>query len=288
MNIKKLTLNSPLYPEPLRHIASPPKQIYVAGAKLSELLKRPCVTVVGPRRVSPYGQKVTRQFARELAEQGVVIVSGLAYGVDALAHRSALEVGGQAIAVLPSPVDNIMPRGHWRLAEQIIEQGGALVSEYGSEADIFKTNFVARNRIMAGLVSVVLVTEATIKSGALHTANFALDSNRDVFVVPANIDRPASAGSNNLLASTRAAAAPDIQGILHSLKITPHRTRVPDVRGRNADEQAILDLLLQGVSEGDQLLEQSGLEVSLFNQTLTLLEISCKIRPLGANHWALY
>lgn len=287
MNIKELTLNSPLYPERLARIASPPKELYVAGSDLTDLLQRPAVTIVGSRRITTYGERVTAELAARLAEQGVVIVSGLALGVDALAHRAAMEAGGLAIAVLPSPLDNIVPRRHQRLAERIIDQGGALVSEYAPGDIPFKQNFIARNRIMSGLGDALLVAEAAEKSGTSHTARFALDQNKTVLAVPGDIHRLTSQGTNNLIKSG-AVPVTHVKDVLHALGLHLHTTNHRQVKGANANEQAILDLMLQGVSAASELLTGSRLDTSKFNQALTMLELSGKIRPLGGNQWAIY
>lgn len=287
MNIKKLMLSSSDYPEVLRHIPSPPQQLYVRGDSLSELMKLPRVAIVGSRKVTVYGEQVTRELARGIAQQGIVVISGLALGVDALAHEAALAVDGPCIAVLPGPLDKIMPATNRDLADKILEGGGVLVSEYGSGEQTFLPNFVARNRLMSGLADAVLVTEATKKSGSIHTANFALKQGRDVLAVPGNIYWDSSAGCHNLL-KTGAGLVTEYTDVLHALGLTEHQTAAREVRGRNAQEQVVLDLILQGHTDGDVLLSLSGFTVSEFSQVLIMLEISGLIRPLGANHWAIY
>lgn len=274
-------------PKRLKQLSSPPKRLFVAGADLNELLQRPAVAIVGSRKVTPYGRQVTIKLARELAEQGVVIISGLALGVDSLAHQAALDVGGLTIAVLPSPIEQIAPRSHVQLAHAIVERGGALISEYPDGDEVFRTNFVARNRLVAGLSDAVLITEAALKSGSLHTARFALEQGKDVLAVPGNITNPIAEGTNNLI---RAGAVPvtcanDVLSVLQ-LKfkaITPLKIG----RGANAFEQAIIDLLQSGLTDTEELQKSSDLDISQFNQTLTMLELSGKIRPLGGGHWAL-
>lgn len=274
------------FPDPLRHILSAPKELYVAGTGLAELLKRPRVAMVGSRKISPYGKAVTAQLASDLAKQGVVIVSGLAFGVDAAAHQAALEAGGGAIAVLPTPLSKIYPASNHQLAETILKQGGALVSEYAPDSEVFKTNFVARNRLIAGLADAVLITEAALKSGSLHTARFALEQGKDVLAVPGNITSETSEGANNLI---KAGAHPvtlylDVLHVLGLKDKAEHKT----VKGSTEAEQALLDLITTGVSDGEKLQRQSGLDISTFNQTLTMLEITGKIHSLGANSWTIY
>jgi DNA processing protein len=287
MIIKKLTLGALDFPEILGRMAKPPKQLYAAGVPLDNLLKRPRVAIVGSRGVTPYGKQVTIELAARLAEQGIVIISGLALGVDGLAHQAALEAGGLCVAVLPSPIEKIVPFTNRRLARRIIDQGGALVSEYEEGETPYKQNFIARNRIVAGLADAVLITEAAEKSGSLHTARFALEQGKDVLAVPGNITSPSSVGTNNLL-KRGATPVTSYLDVLHILNLEDHQTAAHQVRGRNIHEQTVLDLLLQGVNDGESLLEQSSLSTSQFNQVLTMLEIGGKIRPLGANQWAIF
>lgn len=286
MIIKKLTITSPDFPEVLRQMAKPLQQIYVAGAPLEKLLKRPGVAIVGSRKITPYGKQVTVQLAKELAGQGIVIVSGLALGVDAMAHRAALDVGGLAIAVLPSPIEKIVPAMNRSLAREILDRGGGLISEYAAGEAPYKQNFIARNRLVSGLANAILITEAAEKSGSLHTARFALEQGKEVMAVPGNIISVTSVGTNNLIKSG-ATPVTSYLDVLHVLGLVDHQATAQAVYGRNANEQMVLDLLLQGTNDGQLLLERSSLSASEFNQVLAMLEIGGKIRPLGANQWSL-
>ncbi|HVX47938.1 MAG TPA: DNA-processing protein DprA [Candidatus Saccharimonadales bacterium] len=287
MKSNTLKLTGDGLPNELRSISSPPKQLYCRGTTpLAEILKRPCVAIVGSRGPSAYGQQVTTRLARQLAEQGIAIISGLAFGVDALAHQAALEVGGLCVAVLPGPLDKIYPRSNERLGQEILRNGGALVSEYDAGEISYKQNFIARNRLVAGLAQAVLVTEAGEGSGSLHTARFARKQGKKVLVVPGNITSPTSFGTNELLKSG-AAAVTKYQDVLCALGINAHKTPAKQIKGSNEDEQTILELLLSGASKADELLAKSGLGTSRFNQTLTMLEVSGKIRPLGINQWTI-
>jgi DNA processing protein len=276
---------SPYVPEVLRNIPAPPKKLFVKGADIRELLKHPFVTVVGARRISPYGKEVTAKLVRELAQGGVGVISGLAIGVDGLAHRAALEAGAPTIAVLPCGLDRVYPSSHHALARQILEQGGALVSEYPEGTTIYRGNFIARNRIAAGLGNALLITEAAEKSGTMHTARFALEQGKEVLAVPGNITSPGSAGTNNLIKSgaTPVTCASDI---LYALGIAPQQAKAAP-KSQSPNEQALLDLLSSGISDGAELLAASQLEVSQFNQALAMLEIRGHIRSLGNNHWTL-
>ena len=288
MDIRIIKQGTPAYPDALAAIASPPAQLYCQGQSLGALMRLPRVAIVGSRNVSAYGRQVTQRLAGELAEQGIVIISGLALGVDALAHQAALAAGGTTLAVLPGSLQKIYPATNRQLAAAILAQGGALVSEYGEgEPMAFKMNFIARNRIVAGLADVLLITEAAEKSGSLHTARFALEQGKDVLAVPGNITSPVSTGTNNLI-KAGAAAVTSYVDVLHALGLVSHSSKPAEVRGRNAHEQCLLDLLKQGLSDGEDLLTQSQLSIAEFNQTLTMLEISSRVRSLGANQWALY
>jgi DNA processing protein len=286
MKINKLTLSTSDVPDKLRNIAKPPKSIFLAGGDLHELLKRPCVTIVGSRKVSAYGKAVTATLAEELARAGVVIISGLALGVDSIAHRAAVQAGGLTIAVLPCGLDRVYPRSHHALAQQITQSGGVLLTEYPEGSEIYPVNFIARNRLASALSDALLITEAAEKSGTLHTANFALEQGKEVLAVPGNIDSPTSAGTNNLI-KTGARPVTCAGDVLEALGIEPQTARQRATSG-DPNEQLLLDLLAAGHSDGASLLEQSKLEVPLFNQTLTMLEIRGLARPLGNNFWALH
>jgi DNA processing protein len=275
------------FPELLRCIPDPPKELFVLGTRkaLHDLLQRPRVAVVGSRKLSSYGRVVTMQLAGELARAGVVIVSGLAIGVDAVAHHAALEAGGLTLGVLAGGLDYIHPTSNQQLAEQIVQQGGVLLSEYPVGIPSYPQQFIARNRIVSGISHAVLITEAAEKSGTLHTARFALEQGRDVLAVPGNITSPGSVGVNNLI-KTGATPVTCTQDVLHALGIES-RARKKIVKGATPEEQLILDLLAAGESDGDQLQQLSKLNIQAFNQHLTMLEISGKIRSLGANTWTL-
>lgn len=286
MNINKLTFGSAGFPESLKDIPGPPKTLYHAGANLVELSKWPCLAIVGSRDISIYGRQVTTELASRLAEQGLVIISGLALGVDALAHQATLAAGGLTIAVLPTPLDAIGPASNRQLAHQILEQGGALISEYEPGSVPFKQNFVARNRLMAGLAQAVLITEAAAKSGSLHTAQFALEQGKDVLAVPGDINRLGSVGTNSLI---RSGATPVTSycDVLQAMGLEPRPVAITRPKGSTRHEQSVIDLLSQGVYEGEALLKRSRLSISEFRRALTMLEISGIVYPLGGDRWAL-
>jgi DNA processing protein len=280
------------YPASLRNIYHPPQQLFVreqdTGA-FDDIMARKRVAIVGTRKITSYGQSVTSRLAGELAAHDIVVISGLAIGTDAVAHQAALEAQGLTMAVLPSPVENVQPRTHIRLAQQILQQHGALVSEYPADSPIYKPNFVARNRIVSGLADALLITEAADNSGTMHTAKFALEQGATVMAVPGNILSPTSAGTNNLL-KTGATPVTSIKDIFHVLGIKHGGGKLNGTfasKGANQHEQQILDLIVQGISSGGDLLRASGQNIEQFNSNLTMLEITAKIRALGNNYWAL-
>jgi len=283
------TIRRAMLPERLQHADPVVEQLHIRAESANtfdNLMQRPRIAIVGSRKVSTYGQTVTRQLAQELAARGVVIVSGLAIGVDALAHRAALDVGGLTMAVLPGTVEQIYPRHHTNLANDILQGGGALVSEYPPDMPALRHHFVARNRIVAGLADALLITEAAENSGTMHTARFALGQGMDVLVVPGNITSPTSKGTNNLIKSG-ATPVTEIADILYVLGLQEHESLQTITKGGNPHEQQLITLIGQGVQDAGQLLETSQLSVEQFNHHLTMLEITAKIRPLGSNQWAL-
>lgn len=284
MGIASVTVQGSPLESVMQGVLPAAAELYVESDNLPDILSRPRVAIVGSRRISAYGQAVTEKFASELASQGVVVVSGLAFGVDAAAHRAALSAGGLTAAVLPGGAGDIYPRSHRGLAEQILQCGGAIIYEHPPGTPAYKWNFIGRNRIVSGISHALLITEASVKSGTMHTARFALEQGKDVFAVPGNITSPTSEGTNNLIRSGASLAASP-SDILEALGIRSAARKQP--RSSDPAEQCILDLLGADVADGADVLERSGLPVERFNQTLTMLEITGRIRALGNNHWAV-
>jgi len=193
-----LILDDGVYPPLLREIFDPPITLYVKGAWKS-CLENPCVAIVGSRRCSTYGQNAATMLARDLAKRGVTIVSGLARGIDAAAHRGALEAGGRTVAVMGTGLDQIYPRDHNKLVDEILASGGALVSEFPLATPPAPQNFPYRNRVISGLSLGVLLIEAAENSGSLITARLAMEQNREVWAVPGNITSRNSFGTNYLI-----------------------------------------------------------------------------------------
>lgn len=264
-------------------VVNPVKRLYFIGNLPDE--RRPAVTIVGTRKPTPYGREVAYRFAYELAQKGIVIISGLALGIDSIAHRGALDAGGTTLAVLANGLDYIYPRSHQALAEQIITQKGAIISEYEPHIQARSHQFLERNRIVSALSDAVIIVEAATRSGTLNTAAHALEQGRDVFAVPGNITSPLSAGCNALI-KQGATPITSIDDILQT--IAPHTIQPEQAAlGDTEEEHALLQLLKKGIRDGDTLQLQSKLDSSLFNQTLTMLEIKGSIRALGGNQWTI-
>ncbi|HEX8707012.1 MAG TPA: DNA-processing protein DprA [Pyrinomonadaceae bacterium] len=211
-----LLLDDGVYPALLREVFDPPITLYVQGA-WAECLDAPCVAMVGSRRCSTYGQNAAGMLARDLAERGVTIISGLARGIDAAAHRGALEAGGRTVAVMGTGLDQVYPRDHRKLAEEILSNGGALVSEFPLETPPAPQNFPYRNRVISGLSLGTLVVEAAENSGSLITARMALEQGREVFAVPGNITSRNSFGTNYLIKGAGAKLVQQWQDIASEL-----------------------------------------------------------------------
>lgn len=284
-NVKKLMLNSPLLIKHFDKLSNPPKQLYYCG-ELENCLNQPRLAIVGSRKLSQYGRAVTSKLAREASEQGITIVSGLALGIDGVAHQATIEARGKTIAVLPSGLDKIYPASHHHLANQLIDSGGALVSEYESSSTYaFKGNFIARNRIISALSDAVLLIEATAGSGSLHTAGFAKEQGKLLLAVPGPITSPQSEGTNNLI-KQGAIPITNVNDILSAMGMKRKLTG-PKLLGDTPEQTVLLQLIYDGVSNSSALLAASKLDLQIFNQTLTMLEITGKISPVGPGRWGL-
>lgn len=265
-------------------VAKPPEKLYFIGQLPEDA--SPTVAIVGSRKPTAYGKEVAYKLAYELAQRGVIIVSGLALGIDSIAHRGALEAGGTTIAILANGLDYIYPRSHKTLAEQIIRQNGAIISEYEPHIEAYPNQFLERNRLVSGLSDAVIVVEAAARSGTLNTAAHALEQGKEVFAVPGNITSPLSTGCNALIrqGATPVTSSEDIlQVIAPNINTQPHQYALGDTE----EEYAILELLKKGIRDGELLQQKSALSASNFNQTMTMLEIKGMIRALGANQWTV-
>ncbi len=282
MKINSISASDPVFPQRLTVIPQPPHKLYVIGTIPTYATG---VAIVGTRKPTAYGKQVTSMIAERLAERGAVIVSGLAHGVDGIAHQGALRVGGKTVAVLPSGPDQIYPSAHQALAKNIADRHGALISEYEPGAPPLQYRFLERNRLVSGLADIIVITEASIRSGTMNTASHALEQGKDVYAVPGPITSPMSAGCNALIAQG-AAPIVNIEQFVDQLlpKVSAKRLTI---LAETKEEQTILDLLVRGVSDGDELQVESRLDPALYSQTMTMLELRGIVHPLGANRWGL-
>jgi len=282
-----LTLGPKELPRRLAVIADPPKELFIKGCDIRKLAKLPAIAVVGSRRVSAYGKHITEKLTSELAGDGVVIISGLALGVDSIAHQAALDAGGRTVAVLPGGIDRVYPRTHEPLARAIVASGGSLVSESSGEVSPQKFNFLIRNRLISGLADGVLITEAAIRSGSLNTARHALEQGRTVFAVPGNITSELSGGTNNLL-KLGATPVTCVQDIYDAMGWELSKKKSSDITAFTPAEQTLLKILKKhDAISGEELLKLSKLPHSEFFETMTMLEIAGTIKALGGNLWTL-
>lgn len=274
------------YPRLLKQIYDPPICLFVRGNLTQE--KFP-LAVVGPRKPSSYGQQVTHSLVTQLAEVGVTIVSGLALGIDGLAHQAACSGNGKTIAVLAGGVDahSIQPTANRGLAQKIIEKGGAIISEYPPGSAPQNYSFPKRNRIIAGMSLGTLVIEATEASGTLITAQCALESNRDVFAIPQNITSLTSVGTNNLL-KMGAKLVTNSQDILEALNLQ-HTKYIPPstVHPDNPVEAKILEWIHTDPIHIDAIIKQCAMESRVVSSTLSLMEMKGKVKNLGGMMYIL-
>jgi DNA processing protein len=289
-----LVLDDGTYPALLREIADPPITLYVKG-DWAACFDYPCVAVVGSRRASTYGQNVAVMLARDLASRGVCVVSGLARGIDAAAHRGALEAGGRTVAVLGTGVDEVYPRDHKKLAEEILAKNGAIVSQFPLGTPPIPENFPYRNRIISGLSLGVVLVEAAENSGSLITARLAMEQNREVYAVPGNITSRNSFGTNYLIKGAGAKLVQQWQDVAAELppeiaaRLLPPE---PKPKGKRAGaerlppdlperERAVFRLLSTDEPVHiDALAEASGTGVAELTGTLLSLEMRELIRQL--------
>ena len=318
----KINQISPLeskFTEVLSTIALKPKILYFRGKLPENVAKngkqgRPkTVAIVGSRHNTKYGKEVAYKLAYELGKRGVIVVSGLAYGIDSIAHQGCLDAGGVTVAVLGTPIDRIYPTAHTPLARKIIEQNGAIISEYAPHTAAFqnaplapaeyynklthqreqepKSSFLYRNRLVSGLADIVVVVEAAEKSGSLSTATHALNQGKDVYAVPGNITSPYSQGCNKLIAQG-AFPYTEPADLLRNLFPEEYLRRHRHLKrhcliGDTDIETKVLQALSEGIHTGEDLMAITLLPPEIFNETITLLEIKSRVRSLGLNAWSL-
>jgi DNA processing protein len=281
--IKILTWQDEVYPLRLKEINQPPPVLYIRGEYLPDDLF--AVAVVGTRRVTPYGRQITEELSSFLAANGMTVISGLARGVDSVAHKSALKAGGRTIGILGSGVDRIYPPEHRGLAEQMMESG-AIISDYAPGTPPDASNFPPRNRIISGLSLAVVVIEAGETSGALITAEFAAEQGREVFAVPGSILAPQSKGTNKLIQS---GALPllSVNDLMQALDITRvgEQKAARKVVPGDAIEAKLLSVLGNEPLHVDEIRNQSELPIEKVSSVLALMELKGMVRQVGGMNY---
>jgi len=281
MNILPIINND--YPKNLKHTSVPPVALYYQGPL--ECAGKPCIAIIGTRKISSYGRKTVRKIVRELARYDVTIVSGLAYGIDAQAHVLSTEEGLTNIAVLANGLDKLYPSSHTRIAEEIIRKGGSVISEAPPFVPAEKFMFPIRNRIIAGLANAVVIVEAPRKSGALITSKYAFDENRLVYAVPGDITDYRQEGCHNLIKSQKAVLLTDASQIIEDLKLTTLNltARTKELERKQKEILSILDR--EKPIYIDKLVIATKTPARKLIGQLMELEIAGHVRNVGAMHY---
>jgi len=283
--VKVFTCHDPEYPSRLKEIYDYPPLLYVRGSLLP--VDEWCLAVVGTRWPTVYGRQVTEEIVADLAQNKITIVSGLARGIDSIAHHSTLEAGGRSLAVFACGLDIVYPSENANLAHRIIQQG-AVISEYPLGTRPKAENFPRRNRIMSGLSLGVLVVEAGESSGALITAHLALEQNREVFAIPGSILSSASSGTNHLI-QEGAKLVRSYTDILEELNLTAvaRQMELKEVIPASDTESLLLKQLGTEPTHIDEVCRSSGLPASMVSGTLAMMELKGLVKQVGAMNYVL-
>ncbi len=285
MEIKKVFFEDKNYPKLLREIKDPPKILYYCGNL--EIANENCFAIVGTRRCSTYGKEVALRFALDLIDFGFVIVSGFAPGIDTIAHKAAIEKKKPTIAVLGTGLDKklIYPKTNLKLIDKILECGGCLISELPPGSHGTKYTFPQRNRIISGISLGVLVVEARMKSGALITAEYAIEQKRKVFAVPGSIFSQTSKGCHYLI-KRGVKLVEDAKDILEELGMKA-KIEKEKIEGESFEEKLILEALKEGALDIEKIIEKTKLPPQKVASTISILEIKGKIKNLGGQIYAI-
>lgn len=281
--IKTISIENKNYPKLLKEIKNPPPLIYYVGT----LPKENCFAIVGTRKCSDYGKEVAWQIAKELAEAGLIIVSGFAPGIDTVSHKAAIESKKPTVAVLGTGLDrkSIYPKSNLKLIDKILENGGCLISEYPPGTPGRKYTFPKRNRIISGLSLGVLVVEARRRSGAIITAEYAFSQKRKVFAVPGSIFSPLSQGCHYLI-KRGAKLVEGAKDILETLGMEKE-IKKEEIQGETEEEDLILKVLKEGAMDIEKIIEKTKLSAAKVAGVVAILEIKGKVKNLGGNTYAI-
>jgi len=280
--VKMIDNNEKEFPESLKNIPNPPFALYKIGA---ELPKKALIAVVGTRKTSAYGEKAAFDLCKGLAKNKVIIVSGLAFGIDAIAHRAAVNMGIQTIAVIASGICNITPSSHLNLARSIVKSGGSIISEYPADFSAFKYRYLERNRIISGLAEATIIVEAKEHSGSLITAKHALDQNKMIFAVPGDINKINSLGCNNLIKNAEAALITSYKDVLEYLGIVEQKTNSNNHFSET--EKKLIGFLKINPMNTDELTEKLNLSINETLLILSELEMKSVIRKNRNFEWII-
>ena len=288
-NIKLITIKSENYPQNLINMGeeyNPPLVLYCKGdVSLLDNEKNLNIAMVGTRKPTNYGKQITEKFSRELAENGFNIISGLADGVDTISHRGCLDAGGKTIAVVAGGLDKIYPVLNTKLSEEIATSG-LLLTEKPPYYIAQNYDFPMRNRIIAGLAGGVLITEASLKSGTMHTKEYALEFGKELFVVPGNITSSQSEGCNSLIKSMQGTITLNVNDILDVFNKPKHKIKPKTVQ-LSIDEALIFDILKNGEQTFDEILLKTNFDVQTLTKLLTMLTFRGIIKKLAGNTYSL-
>jgi len=281
-NIECITFNDNRYPFLLKEISSPPICLYCKGNL--QLLNTNCIAIVGTRKPTEYGIITTKQYAKELADADVTIVSGMASGVDSIAHREVIENNGKTIAVIAGGFNHIYPASNYNLFKQLTENN-LVISEYNPNIKPLSYYFPVRNRIIAGLSKGIVITEAGEKSGALHTFNYAIDFNREIFVIPGRINSPMSVGTNAIIKSLQGVVSLSPEDVLTSLNIQKQKNEKNSAVQLDINAQIVIDYIMAEKKSFQQILDFTHLPAKELNAVLIELEMSGLVTKLANNSY---
>ncbi|KKQ36748.1 MAG: protecting protein DprA protein [Candidatus Woesebacteria bacterium GW2011_GWA1_37_7] len=280
LGIRVLAKDDKEYPLNLTELDDAPLVLYIRGKlKVSDVN---AIAIVGARKMTSYGREVAYKFASDLAGLGITIVSGLALGIDAVAHKGALEAGGRCIAVIASALDNITPSSNYHLAVEIVKRGGAVISEAPLGTEVFRSSFPIRNRIVSGLSKAVIVVEGARKSGTLLTASHAADQGRSVFAIPGQITSPMSEAPLYLI-QNGAKMAISVNDILEelNLQLKVDRAEVERLMPKTQEEAKLLEIISNEPMHLDNIGRITGLNVSDISARLTVMELKGLVKNIG-------
>ena len=309
MEIKTVFPDQNQFLERLKCLKKPPEKLYYYG-KIPEfsgdLASNPrfpfekqgrprVVGIVGARKMTAYGETWAFRFAKELAELGVIIVSGLATGIDAAAHRGALAGGGKTLAFLDTPINQITPAENKKLFDEILEKGGCVLSELPVGAEFYpQSSFLHRNRLISGVADAVIIVEADLRSGSLNTAAHALEQGTPLFAVPGDLSRQMSRGCNGLFnkGATAITCVEDVINVILPGSAKHKNEQKIELFGSTPDEVAVLKVLVRGICSGEEIIEEitkkdPDFDASRFNIAITMLEVRGIVKRELENQWLL-